>query len=89
MRKTLLTIILLFFLSGCSNISNNNRLDEDDMMKDVYITEIEWCNIEWEQIQFPIDMNEIDVLEDIKPIETNQVAIDGNEGVLIKAWVEE
>ena len=42
-------------------------------MEDVYITEIEWCGIEWDQIQFPIDLSE-DVLKEIKPIETNQIA---------------
>ena len=33
------------------------------------------CGTEWEQIQFPIDLNE-DVLEEIKPIETDRSAIE-------------
>lgn len=75
MRKILPLILLLFFLVGCSNASNSNRLNKDDIMKDVYITEIEWCSIEWDQIQFPVDLNE-DILEEIKPIETNKIAIE-------------
>ena len=61
MKKILPLMLLLFFLVGCSNASNSSKLNEDDIMEDVYITEIEWCGIEWDQIQFPIDLSE-DVL---------------------------
>jgi len=75
MKKLLPFILLLFFLVGCVNVSNNNSLDEDDIMKEVYITEIERFNMEWDRIQFPIDLNEV-TLREIKPIETNQTAIE-------------
>ena len=75
MRKILPLIFLLFLLFGCSNASNSNNPKEKDIMEDIYITEIEWCNVEWEQIQFPIDLNK-DVLKGIEPIDTHQIAID-------------
>ena len=64
MKKILPLMLLLFFLVGCSNASNSSKLNEDDIMEDDYITEIEWCGIEWDQIQFPIDLCE-DILKEI------------------------
>ena len=32
---------------GCSNVLNNSKHSENDFMKDVYITEIDKCGIEW------------------------------------------
>ena len=75
MRKILTLTLLLFLLVGCSSGSNSNNPRENDIMEDIYITEIEWCSIEWEQIQFPIDLNE-NILKGIEPINTNQTAID-------------
>lgn len=77
MKKVLLIIILILFsLEGCSNGSNNTIKNEEDTMQNIYITEIEWCGIEWEKIQFAIDLKEIDIWEEIESIETNQIAID-------------
>ena len=67
MKKILPLMLLLFFLVGCSNASNSSKLNEDDIMEDVYITEIEWCGIEWDQIQSPIDLSE-DVLKEINQL---------------------
>ena len=75
MRKIWLLILLLFLLVGCSNVSNNSKPKENGIMKDIYITEIERCGIEWDQIQFPIDLNG-DVLKQIEPMETNQIAVE-------------
>ena len=77
MKKICSLILLLFLLLlvGCSNVLNNSKHSENDFMKDVYITEIDKCGIEWSQIQFPIDLNG-DVLKQIKPIETNQSAVE-------------
>lgn len=66
---------MLFLLVGCSNISNSNNPRENDIMEDISITEIARFNIEWDQIQFPIDFNE-GVLKAIEPIGTNQNAVD-------------
>lgn len=68
-------MLLLIVFTGCSNPQNSDRPNGDDIMGDVCITEIEWCGTEWEQIQFPIDLNE-DVLEEIKTIETDRSAIE-------------
>lgn len=147
MKKICPLILLLFLLAGCSNFSNNSIYKKNVNMKDIHITETKRCGIEWEKIQFPIDLNE-DALKQIKPLKTNQgaaevakniieelhragklseyiltsithsteddvwcfeysinqqnedvdnlidggslyVAIDGNKGALIKAWIEE
>ena len=75
MKKVLTIMVLLFFLVGCNKVSNSNIANEDDVMKDVYIAEIEWCGIAWDQIQHPIDLlNGIDI--EITPIETNKNALD-------------
>ncbi len=75
MKKICPLILLLFLLAGCSNVSNNSKPKENDVMKDICITETEKCDIAWNQIQFPIDLNE-DVLKQIKPTETNQSAVE-------------
>ena len=75
MKRILSLMLLLIVFTGCSNAQNSDRPNGDDIMGDVCITEIEWCGTEWEQIQFPIDLNE-DVLEEIKPIETDRSAIE-------------
>lgn len=56
MKKICSLILLLFLLLlvGCSNVLNNSKHSENDFMKDVYITEIDKCGIEWSQIQFPM-----------------------------------
>lgn len=71
MRKILSLVLLLILLVGCSNVSNSNNPGEND----IQIKEIERCNIEWNQIQLPIDFDE-SVLKEIEPIDTKQTAID-------------
>lgn len=44
-------------------------------MEDIYITEIDRFNIEWDQIPFPIDFNE-EVLQEIESIGTNKNAVE-------------
>lgn len=58
-----------------SNVSHNNDSKNDEIIEDIYIGEIEWCGIDWNQIEFPINLNE-DVLKEIKPINTKQMAVD-------------
>ena len=50
-------------------------------MENVYITKIQRCNIKWNQIQFPINFSE-DVLKIIKPIDTNQFAVDIGKNII-------
>lgn len=75
MRKITFLILLIFLLVGCSNISNSSIPRENDIMEDIYITEIDRFNIEWDQIPFPIDLNE-EVLQEIESIGTNKNAVD-------------
>ena len=76
MKKILVLMLLLLLLVGCSNVSNNNNPSKNDSMDntDITIEETEWCDIDWDQIEFPIDLK-IDALKEIKPIDTNQRAI--------------
>ena len=76
MKKILVLMLLLLLLVGCSNISNNNNPSKNDSMDntDITIEETEWCDIDWDQIEFPIDLK-IDALKEIGPIDTNQRAI--------------
>jgi len=75
MRQILPLILLLFLLVGCSNIANRKNPRGNDIMEDVYITEMDWFNIDWDQIQFSVDFDE-NVLKEIEPIVTNQNAVD-------------
>lgn len=75
MRKILTLMLLLFLLVGCSKVPNDNNSSENNIMEDIYIKEIEWCGIAWNQIQFPIDLSD-NILKEIKPIDTNQIAVD-------------
>ena len=147
MRLILPLMLFLLLLVGCNNIVKDNNPRGNDVVEDISITENERCSIDWEQIQFPFDLNK-NAMKEIKTIRTNQiaaeigmhiieeihrggelpeytlvsithsiednvwcfeysldqrnadvddliecgclyVAIDGNKGVLIKAWVEE
>lgn len=75
MKKIVVVLVLLLSLVGCNSNSNNNVINKDDFMSDISIIEIDSYNMEWDQIQFAINLDE-DVLEVIKPIETNQKAIE-------------
>lgn len=150
-RKILIVIINMLFLVsfvGCNEILNKNSEKRNMEMQEINFIEIESSGINWEQIEFPIDLSEIECLNETKSIESKQdaikiaktiiekchekdmfcdytllsiiyskndniwrfdysidqrskdksdlmdcgnlyVAIDGNEGKLIKAWIEE
>ncbi len=75
MWKITFLILLLFLLVGCTNVSNSDDPRGNDIVEDVYITEIDRFDIEWDQIQFPMDFDE-DLLKEIEPIGTNQKAVD-------------
>ena len=75
MRKITFLMLLIFLLVGCSNISNSSIPKENDIMEDIYITEIDRFNIEWDQIPFPIDFKK-EVLQEIESIGTNKNAVD-------------
>ena len=81
MRKVTFLILFIFLLVGCSNIPNSSISRENDIMEDIYITEIDRFNIEWNQIPFPIDFNE-DALQKIKPIGTNKNAVDIGKNII-------
>ena len=59
--------LLLFLFVGCSKTINNammeennlknSRLEEKDNM-DIVIKEIQRCEIDWNQIDFPVKLNE-------------------------------
>lgn len=74
MKKAIIMIFLFLFLFvGCSKFSNNNSMDLD--MQRIDFIEIDWCGIDWEQIEFPIDLSRIQFTENINLIETEQDAI--------------
>ena len=50
-------------------------------MQDINITETERCGIEWNQIQFPINLNE-EILKGIKPIASTQSAVDVGKNII-------
>ena len=75
MKKTLIFMLLSFLLMGCWDGSNDKKPRMYDIMEDIHMTEIRRCSIDWNQIQFPVNLDE-DILKKIKPIDTNQIAID-------------
>lgn len=54
---------------------NRNLCFDYVIMEDICITEIDRFNTEWNQMEFPIDLNE-DVLKEIEPIGAIQTAVD-------------
>lgn len=74
MRKIFFLMLLTFLLVGCSTVSNGNDLKGNDVMEDIYFTETERCEIDWNKVQLSIDFKE-DVLKKIKPIGTKQIAV--------------
>ncbi len=73
MKRVLLIMMIVLLLGGCSKNSNGDA--PNDQRKDVSLTEIEWCGIDWDQIEFPVDLSEIEGVYDAKPIETKENAI--------------
>ena len=76
-------IFLIFLLVGCSNISKSSIPKENDIMEDIYITEIDRFNIEWDQIPFSINLNE-EVSQEIELISTNKNAVDIGTNIIEK-----
>ena len=64
----------LLSLTGCGIVEFVHGLGGGSFMSDVIITERERYDIEWDQLEFPINLEE-DVLGEIKPIETREDAI--------------
>ena len=68
-------MFMSFFLAGCANVQYENYLHGNDVMEDVCITEIEQFSINWDLIEFPIDLDK-NVLDIIEPIDTSQKALE-------------
>ena len=75
MRIITALIVILFMFSGCSDISKIYNPRGNEIMEDIYIGEIEKFNTEWDQVEFPVKFSE-DVLKEIKPIGSNQDAVE-------------
>ncbi len=75
MRKLLPMLLLALLLVGCGSASDGNDPQQTDLAGNIRITETEQYRIHENQIQFHIDLND-SALEVIKPINTNQAAID-------------
>ncbi len=74
MKKTVVIISLFLLLFAGCNISSNNNNSNLAAQKINFI-EIDWCGVDWEQIEFPIDPSGIQFIENINVIETEQDAI--------------
>lgn len=86
MKKEFYLIILLFLfliLVGCDNTLHYNESEENEIVNDVYVNKIEWCNINWDQIEFSIDLDE-NVLKKIKPIKTTDAAIEVANDIIVE-----
>ena len=84
-------LVLLFFVivlvSSCSNGSqfdeggSISNIGKTQTVGDVFITEIERFDIQWDEIELSFDLNE-NVLKEIKPIETNSCAVEIAENII-------
>lgn len=86
MKNWLSLVLSLFILAGCSDVSNSKGLNED-ARKDISVIETNSCGIDWQEILFPIDLSE-DISEEIKPIKTEQIAIEIAESIIEKLHEE-
>jgi len=119
MKKILSSILILFLLVGCSNVSSNdvssndvssndvsssnvsssnvssgnvssgnvasstNSIVKEYIMEDIVIKEREHYSVNWDYIEFPVDLDE-DILKEIKPIHSNKTAIDVGKNIIEK-----
>ncbi len=72
----IVTLLLAFFLGGCGNMRNNNTAGESMAMQGIAFQEIAHYDIEWDLIEFAIDLKEIDFLNAINSIKSSQYAKD-------------
>lgn len=70
--------------SGCLGTENNGEKVDDAVMNEVQFVEIEKCGIDWEQIEFSIDLSTMDVCIEEKPIETKNDALIIGESIIDK-----
>ncbi len=61
--------------NGCFDTENEGEKMGDAVMKEVEFIEIEQCGIDWEQIEFSIDLSTMDFLTEAKSVETRQDAL--------------
>ena len=74
MKILLIYIVsIVLFLSGCC-VENNTSKSEEQIMQDIYITEIDHYDIYSDIIEFPIDSNKYEAFDELYPISTNESA---------------
>lgn len=64
--------MLIFSFMGCTN-SNDLKQNDGGNMKEICITNITHCNIEWEQVEFSIELGNLACLQE-KRISSEQEA---------------
>ena len=71
----ILLLLSLLWLVGCNIDSSTDNSTKNDILENVYIKEIDRIDTEFDTVQHLFDLSE-DVLKEIVPIDTNQVALD-------------
>ena len=67
--------LIVISLYGCSNKGGNGEKMNDITKEEVSFVEIEQSGIDWDQIEFSIDLSTIDFFAEVKTIETKQDAL--------------
>lgn len=76
MKVLLITLCIICSLVGCWRIPINEDHAEEELVKDIYITETERCYVEWDKIQYPVNLDTKVIQEELKPVENDKIAIE-------------
>ena len=76
MKTLLILLCVMCSLTGCRHVLINENHEEEDIVKDIYITKTERCDIEWDKIQSPVNFDTKVIQEELKPIENSEIALE-------------
>lgn len=88
-------LIIAFILAGCDNdteiltdCSQNNTLNTNEVfsMEKIDFIEIESVNIDWDEIEFPVDPKEIRIPFNSKSISTREDAFCIGKAIIENCW---
>lgn len=82
--------MLTLFLLACGEISNretqNSLSTNGEINMEINFAELKWAGINWDEIEFPVDLNEFENSIEHEPILTKEEALKVGQSIIESCW---